>query len=208
MYIHIYRFVLTTNIHQATGANPTPFLCIQMLLPVIVKCQWQLNQSQSGMKWTEPQVSKVSKLILLTIIQMLLPVIVKCQWQLNQSQSGMKWTEPQASKVSKLILLTIAWILDRECHLIQCCSHTVGILVGPLLGGLVLAAVLVCCVCLTVWYIKMLRRRKRLWRITQVATIKHSIVKLFASISFRLIFVMSVCLIRCMSWCHLVVMGP
>lgn len=49
-------------------------------------------------------------------------------------------------------------------------TDTVGIIVGSSLGGLVLAAVPVCCVCLIVLYIRMQRRQKRLrGKITQVA---------------------------------------
>ena len=42
--------------------------------------------------------------------------------------------------------------------------HAVGIIVGSSIGGLVVAALLVCCVCLATCYIKKVRQRKRIWR--------------------------------------------
>ena len=45
---------------------------------------------------------------------------------------------------------------------------TVRTIVGASVGGLVLA-LLVCCLCFVVWYIRLLRKRKKMWRtITQV----------------------------------------
>ena len=45
---------------------------------------------------------------------------------------------------------------------------TAGIVAGSLVGGMVLVTLLTCCMCVAVWYIKMLRRRKKLRRITEV----------------------------------------
>ena len=46
---------------------------------------------------------------------------------------------------------------------------TVGLVVGPSVGCLLVVALLLCCVCLAAYYVRMLRRRKRLWKnMTQV----------------------------------------
>ena len=44
----------------------------------------------------------------------------------------------------------------------------VGVLLGSTLGSIVAAVLLVLCISMIICYIRMLRKRKRLWRITQV----------------------------------------
>ena len=70
--------------------------------------------------------------------------------------------------VNGFLLLKFAHIFAMHAYTHIHTRHTVGIVVGSLLGGLVLVALLVCCVCLSFWYTRMLRQRKKLFRSTQV----------------------------------------
>ena len=70
--------------------------------------------------------------------------------------------------VNGFLLSKFAHIFTIHTYTHMHTRHTVGIVVGSLLGGLVLVALLVCCVCLSFWYARMLRQRKKLFRSAQV----------------------------------------
>jgi hypothetical protein len=89
--------------------------------------------------------------------------------------------------------LSLSLSLSLSLALIHTCTHTyphllthththstVGTIAGASVGGLVLA-LLVCCLCCIIWYVRLLRKRKKMWRAIQ--QVQSSISCTHASIS-------------------------